>query len=61
MRLTELTDKILDIPFKNSLLRVFQRRLTPQVYMDAFVNTSVMVGHSHVAPHRNKPQGHGLS
>jgi hypothetical protein len=45
---SELILKIIDISIKNSLLIGFLQKLTPQVYMYAFVNTSDM-DHPNVA------------
>jgi hypothetical protein len=59
MRSKELALKIIDTLIKNSLLIGFLQELTLQVYMYAFVNTSVMVVHP-TYPHVEQTAGSGI-
>ena len=59
MRSKELTLKINDISTKNSLLRGSLQKLILQVYMYAFVNTSIMAVHP-TYPHVEQVAGSGI-
>jgi len=57
MRLNELTFKILDISIKNNLLMGYSAKVNSTLYMEAFVNTSVMVRPAQVAPYGKQAAG----